>query len=97
VYDEDGNLVGIVDPADITPLAVAEPSIGNPADMTPAPPADAGTPADDVANIAKATALKKTLYHGTPAEQNQAATQMNAMAIASLAAIHGRGSQPRGR
>ena len=60
VFDENGNLVGIVDPADITPVAGAG---GKPdatdapdaapaadaSDMTPQPPAEAGTPADDVA------------------------------------------------
>lgn len=80
VYDSRGNLVGVADPADITPLAnVAAPSKGDdmdeaaaappadampdaapadPADMTPAPAADAGTPADAVPDddVAKATA-----------------------------------------
>jgi hypothetical protein len=62
VFDENGNLVGIVDPADITPVAGAggkpdadegEPQAGPAAaaadDMTPQPPAEAGTPAEDVA------------------------------------------------
>lgn len=63
VYDADGNLVGVADPADITPLANVkapaknddgEKPEGEPAkpaadgDMTPAPAAGAGTPADDV-------------------------------------------------
>jgi hypothetical protein len=61
VYDADGNLVGVANPDDITPLAnvkapaksddagevAAEPP-ADPADMTPQPPADAGTPADAV-------------------------------------------------
>jgi hypothetical protein len=67
VFDEDGNLVGIVDPADITPVAGAGGSTGDdpepepgpaaaaapdPADMTPQPPADAGIPADQVGKAA---------------------------------------------
>jgi hypothetical protein len=64
VFDEDGNLVGIVDPADITPVAGAGPKADSadmdgdgteaaaPADaatdMTPAPAAETGTPADAV-------------------------------------------------
>lgn len=111
VYDADGNLVGIADPADITPLAdVAAPSKGDdpgkaaaapPAapSAAPGPPADAGTPADEVAKIAKAAAvLKQTFTRGaTPAEQNKAAAQLNAMAIVSLEAIHARGSRARPR
>lgn len=75
VFDEEGNLVGIVDPADITPVSGAgskpdagdgdgtdgEPQPGPAAaagDMTPQPPADAGTPAEDVAKS------------GTPAGEN---------------------------
>ena len=68
VYDAKGNLVGIADPQDITPIkgadapeepAMAEPDTAepapdaapaaDPADMTPQPPADAGTPSEDVA------------------------------------------------
>lgn len=197
VYDAKGNLVGIVDPGDITPVEGADAPASNepepeakaaeaeatadPGDMTPQPPADAGTPADDVAkedvndqderevlksivseavsalldsrtpaediakqadvaglleevrvlkerlatveatpaapkvftngavpppgalrgqdraaagqprvDIAKAAELKGVLYHGTAAEQNQAAKDMNLMAIDALAAIHGR-------
>jgi hypothetical protein len=64
VFDENGNLVGIVDPADITPVAGAgggtasggdEPQPGPAAaaaDMTPQPPAEAGTPADAVGKSA---------------------------------------------
>jgi hypothetical protein len=56
VFDENGNLVGIVDPADITPVsgaggnadATTEAPAADPADMTPQPPADAGTPAGAV-------------------------------------------------
>jgi hypothetical protein len=53
VFDEEGNLVGIVDPADITPVSgaggkpEAEPA-GDAGDMTPQPQADAGTPSEDV-------------------------------------------------
>ena len=57
VFDENGNLVGIVDPADITPVAGAggksddapaadAAPAADDGDMTPQPPADAGTPAD---------------------------------------------------
>jgi len=62
VYDADGNLVGVANPDDITPLAnVKAPASSDPdpdgadaapapdpADMTPAPPAETGTPADAV-------------------------------------------------
>ena len=202
VFDAKGDLVGVCDPADITPVAGADAPSGNedkpddsakPAeaapdasDMTPAPPADAGTPADGVAkagdtqtsndepdahevlksivteavsealgtdpakedirkqaeviakqseeiealkarlttveghpaapkvftngavpppgtlrgqdrapdgapqvDVAKARELKDTLYHGSPAEQNKAFTEMQEAAIAGLAAIHG--------
>lgn len=68
VFDQDGQLIGVVDPAAIQPVSgagkpapkddgtaaaedgkPAEPAAGakdGAADMTPAPPADAGTPAD---------------------------------------------------
>jgi len=64
VFDADGNLVGIVDPADITPVAGAGSSSGGDAepepapaaaaadDTTPQPPAEAGTPADAVGKAA---------------------------------------------
>ncbi|MFI5880801.1 hypothetical protein [Streptomyces sp. NPDC051554] len=70
VYDQSGNLVGIVDPGDIVMIAQAEPKddapedpaapVDEPAaaapDITPAPPADAGTPADVTADdVAKET------------------------------------------
>ena len=66
VFDQKGNLIGIVDPSAITPVAGAdgnapdaapkddaEPDAetapaADPADLTPAPAADTGTPADDV-------------------------------------------------
>lgn len=60
VYDKKGNLVGIVDPTDITMIAGAEADDDAPAgepdeaaapettDLTPEPPAEAGTPADAV-------------------------------------------------
>ncbi|WP_020684212.1 hypothetical protein [Streptomyces prunicolor] len=60
VYDQGGNLVGIVDPGDIVMIAQAEPDTEpepapeDPAapaetpDLVPAPPAEAGTPADAV-------------------------------------------------
>jgi hypothetical protein len=64
VFDSKGDLVGVCDPGDITPIAGADAPSANeeeppaapaeappadPADLTPAPAADAGTPADDVA------------------------------------------------
>jgi Putative phage serine protease XkdF len=64
VFDSKGDLVGVCDPGDITPIAGADAPASNeeapaeakpaepapdPADLTPAPAADAGTPADDVA------------------------------------------------
>jgi hypothetical protein len=70
VFNEDGDLVGIVDPADITPVAGAgggssdddgddgmqagPAAAAAPAadDMTPQPPAEAGTPADAVGKAA---------------------------------------------
>ena len=68
VFDEKGNLVGIVDPSDITPVSGAGGSSSDdgdgmqagpaaaaaPADdMTPQPPAEAGTPADAVGKAAE--------------------------------------------
>jgi hypothetical protein len=61
VFDAGGNLDGIVDPADITPVAGAgggaepepAPAAGaSPDDLTPQPPAEAGTPADAVGKAA---------------------------------------------
>jgi hypothetical protein len=61
VFDSKGDLVGVCDPGDITPIAGADAPTANeeepaaeappadPADLTPAPAAAAGTPADDVA------------------------------------------------
>jgi hypothetical protein len=109
VFDEDGNLVGIVDPADITPVAGAgggssdDDSDGDgdgmqagpaaaaaPAadDMTPQPPADAGTPADAVGkaadeNVITVTAevLKSIIRDGaTAALEAQGATHAEAVA-----------------
>lgn len=66
VYDANGNLVGVVDPADVTMIAAAKAPAANtddapdepaptaeapdapPTDMTPAPAASVGTPADAV-------------------------------------------------
>lgn len=62
VYDQKGRLIGIVDPGDVTPVANseadaddmddAEPAADDAApettDLTPEPPAEAGTPADAV-------------------------------------------------
>lgn len=74
VFDENGNLVGIVDPADITPVAGAggkgdgdgdmQPGPAAAAaaadDMEPQPPAEAGTPAQDVAKTANAAGESTT-------------------------------------
>jgi hypothetical protein len=47
VYDKNGNLVGICNPADITPIADADSgSNDDSADLEPAPAAEVGTPAD---------------------------------------------------
>jgi hypothetical protein len=67
VYNQDGALIGIVDPDDITPVSNSEakadeaPADGGDAapadDMTPAPPGEVGTPAgavDDDDTVAKA-------------------------------------------
>lgn len=194
VYDAKGRLIGVVDPADVTPIADAEPDGDEPdgdegtepaqapADMTPEPSAEVGTPANAVTDgvtknttdnasdavlksiaevvkaqfqeysatqaqtiaeqakalaavtetldvlkgqvtaleeqpatpkvftngavppphmlrghdrgvapvdVAKAAELKKTLYAGTAVEQNQAAVDMQALAIAKLQEIHG--------
>ena len=63
VFDSKGDLVGVCDPGDITPIAGADAPASNEeepaaapaepapdaADMTPQPAAEAGTPAEDVA------------------------------------------------
>lgn len=71
VFDAKGDLVGVCDPADITPVAGADapapneeaPEDAKPAepapdasDLTPAPAAETGTPADDVAKADGETA-----------------------------------------
>jgi hypothetical protein len=71
VFDSKGDLVGVCDPGDITPIAGADAPASNeeapaeakpaepapdPADLTPAPAADAGTPADDVAKAGEPAA-----------------------------------------
>lgn len=68
VFDEKGNLVGIVDPADITPVSGASsgkddgdgemqpgPAAAAAGDMTPQPSASAGTPAGEVEKATAAT------------------------------------------
>ncbi|RPE39751.1 hypothetical protein EDD90_2768 [Streptomyces sp. Ag109_O5-1] len=76
VYDSAGRLVGIVDPAEITPISGADAGDDTPtaedapdagddsaADLDPAPAADAGTPAKDVnkgADTAPADDVTKT-------------------------------------
>jgi hypothetical protein len=62
VFDQDGDLIGVVDPDAITPVAgaaaapAADPGEATPAppadDTQPQPPADAGTPADAVGKAA---------------------------------------------
>jgi hypothetical protein len=65
VFDQDGDLIGVVDPAAITPVAgasapaaddgadeTAAAPAADDSDMQPQPPADAGTPSEDVAKTA---------------------------------------------
>jgi hypothetical protein len=74
VFDSKGDLVGVCDPGDITPIAGADAPASNeeapaeakpaepapdPADLTPAPAADAGTPAEDVAKADEAQPVAK--------------------------------------
>lgn len=81
VYDQKGKLIGIVDPADVTPVANSEAdpedmpaadSDDAPAaeaapadsDLTPAPAAEAGTPADAGDGVAKTDAdMLKSIAH----------------------------------
>jgi hypothetical protein len=107
VFDKDGNLVGVCDQGDITPLAEPTPSIGNPRSLEPVPPAEVGTPAGGVAKAAapadrairaRVAVLKNTLYTGSTAgEQNAAFNELNAAAIAGLDAIRGRSARTRPR
>ena len=71
VFDEDGNLVGIVDPADITPVSGAGGGSGGDAqpdpapapaadDTQPQPPADAGVAADAVGKAADENVITVT-------------------------------------
>jgi hypothetical protein len=64
VYDAKGHLIGVIDPADLTPIADAEPDEADDAepaapetpDLTPAPADEVGTPADAVPDdVAKQT------------------------------------------
>ena len=103
VFDRNGNLIGVVDPADITPATEPRPTGGSeprpaagspPADMVPRPSGEAGTPA----GITKTAAVVKNAFRNgvTPAEQNAAFNELNAAAVTVLGAIHGRGSQASG-
>lgn len=94
VFDENGNLVGIVDPADITPVAGAgggKPDDGDgmqdgPAadadDMTPQPPADAGTPADQVGKAAEENVITVTTEVLKSIAQDAARTALEAQGAA---------------
>ncbi len=112
VFDEDGNLVGIVDPADITPVAGAGGGSGDsddggaqpgpaaaaapdPGDMTPQPPADAGTPADAVGKAAdeNVTTLTQDVLKSIAADAARTALQAQGAAhqqdVAKMAAVNG--------
>jgi hypothetical protein len=88
-YDQNGKLVGIImDPSAIQPLA----GDGLEVDLTPAPAAEVGTPADAVGKVAL---LKKSVYGARDvAERERAAEALNRAAIIGLRTIHGR--PPRG-
>jgi hypothetical protein len=81
-YDASGRLIGVVDPADITPVAVD----------TTAPRDDAGAEADDPSaeDVTKAMQqLKKALRDTVDApEQARLATSMNQAAAVGLRRIH---------
>lgn len=75
VYDAQGTLVGVVDPADITSIAGAQPKNDEPTeapddttqtpDLTPAPAAEVGTPADAVDDgVAKQTSDTSDVLKG---------------------------------
>jgi hypothetical protein len=100
LFDEDGVLIGITDPKNITPVSngKAKPKTAPAptADLTPVPPGEVGTPADavgksrDVKRRADAVReLRKGLYTGTdPVAQNRLAEDMNAAAITVFQKIH---------
>jgi hypothetical protein len=104
VYNQAGDLVGICDPGDITPLTEPKVSVGNPQSMTPQPPAEAGTPAGVAKAAARARAARPALVAkstftsaSTAGEQASAFNQLNAEAILALAGIRGRGPQGKPR
>jgi hypothetical protein len=83
VFDQEGNLIGIVDPAEITPVQGAskpkddgadpakpadDAKAADPADLTPAPSADAGTPADGSATDDDDTVTKSATIQATEAD-----------------------------
>lgn len=57
LYDENGKLIGITDPANITPISDAS---GPAPDLTPAPAAEVGVPADGVTKQARRPASSAT-------------------------------------
>ena len=103
MYNQAGELIGIVDPDAIQPLAAPKAAAGKPADATPAPAAEAGTPAGGVANARDgqpeappSAAVVKSAFRnaGTTAEQNAAFAELNAAAVRGLDMIHGRRARP---
>jgi hypothetical protein len=104
VFNQNGDLVGVCDAAEIQPVAEAKPSIHNPKDPDAAPSGEVGTPADAVAKAtaqkaAPTAAVVKAAFRNarTAAEQNEAFTELNAAAATALDIIHGRSATPRRR
>lgn len=102
VYDQGGNLIGICDPSDVTPIASAEPKAPPAAQPPPAAPAQTQAAAEP-AQVTKARAqtlsanLKKSLNGGTgasTAEVNRVADAMNQAAILKYRELRQRGLFP---
>lgn len=101
LYDENGQLLGITDPKNITPVANGTAAAAKP---KAAPAKDAAAPAaapqaaavpEAVQKQRRTAALKKALYGGgTTEEQNRIAEELNAAAIVGLDLIQGR-TRPR--
>jgi hypothetical protein len=105
VFDENGTLIGIVDPADITPVSgtgkKADPDPGEAApappadDMTPQPPADAGVPADAVGKAAGEDVITlsrdvlKSIAADAAREALEAQGAANQEVVAKMAADNG--------
>jgi hypothetical protein len=99
VYDAEGNLVGVADPADITPLANAKapdpgggaapaPDAPAPADdTTPQPPAAAGIPADAVGKAAGEDVITVTADVLKSAIRDGAREALEAQGAASQEAV----------